>query len=168
MKIYLVRHGIAEPLGEPNRYQDFRRSLTPEGSKKMREVSLGLKALGIESGLVVSSPLMRAKETAEIVVDVLKYTGPIEIWEELAPGASVRQTVGKLQNYEGRDSVFLVGHQPHLGFLASLLVFGDDSLSLDLKKGSVCCIEAEQFPIQPPLPLLWMLPPKMLRLFSGT
>jgi phosphohistidine phosphatase len=168
MKIYLVRHGIAEPLGEPNRYQDFRRSLTLEGSKKMREISLGLKALGVESDLLVSSPLIRAKETAEIVADVLKYMGPTEIWEELAPGTSARQTVGKLQTCEGRNSVLLVGHQPHLGFLASLLVFGDDSLSLDLKKGSVCCIEAEQFPIQPPLPLVWMLPPKILRLFSTT
>jgi phosphohistidine phosphatase len=168
MKIYLVRHGIAEPLGESNRYQDLRRSLTPEGVKKMREVSLGLEALGVESGLVVSSPLIRAKETAEIVAEVLKYTAPVEIWDELAPEASARQTFGKLQSCERRDSVVLVGHQPHLGFLASLLVFGDDSLSLDLKKGSVCCIEAEQFPLQPPLPLLWMLPPKMLRLLSAT
>ncbi len=168
MRLYLVRHGIAEPPGDANHYQDFRRSLTPEGAKKMREVTVGLKGLGIAIDWVASSPLIRAKETAEIIAEVLDLKEPVEYWDELTPDALAQQTVARLQGCEGRDSVALVGHQPHLGYLAALLIFGQDSVSLDLKKGGICCIEVEQFPIQPPLPLVWWLPPKILRLFSST
>ena len=168
MRLYLVRHGIAESLGDANQHQDFRRSLTPEGSKKMREVALGMERLGIGFDLVASSPLIRAKETAEIIAEVLDLKAPVEYWEELTPDAPAQQAVARLQGCEGRDSVALVGHLPHLGYLAALLIFGQDSVSLDLKKGGICCIEVEQFPIEPPLPLVWWLPPKILRLLSTT
>ena len=167
MRLYLVRHGIAEPPGDNNQYEDFRRSLTPEGARKMREVALGLKGLGIEIDRIVSSPLIRAKETAEIIADVLELKAPVEYWDELTPAAPAPQAVAKLEGCKNRDSVALVGHQPHLGYLAAFLVFGQESVSLDLKKGGICCLEVEQFPIQPPVPLIWFLPPKILRLFSS-
>jgi phosphohistidine phosphatase len=168
MRLYLVRHGIAEPPGDANHYQDFRRSLTPEGAKKMREVAGGMKGLGIGIDRVASSPLIRAKETAEIIAEVLDLKDPVEYWDELTPGALAQQTVARLQGCKNRESVALVGHQPHLGYLAAFLIFGQDSVSLDLKKGGICCIEVEKFPIQPPLPLVWWLPPKILRLLSST
>ena len=168
MRLYLVRHGTAEPPGDTNQFQDFRRSLTPEGVKKMREVALGLRGLGIGIDSVASSPLVRAKETAEIIAELLKLKNPVEFWDELTPGTPAQQAMAKLQEYENKDSLALVGHQPHLGYLAALLVFGQDSVSLDLKKGGVCCIEVDQFPIRPPLPLVWLLPPKILRLFSSS
>ncbi|HVN77887.1 MAG TPA: phosphohistidine phosphatase SixA [Terriglobia bacterium] len=168
MRLYLVRHGIAEPPGDANNYQDFHRSLTPEGAKKMREVSSGMKGLEIDIDRVASSPLIRAKETAGIIAEVLGTKDPVEYWDELIPGAPAQQTVARLQGCKNLESVALVGHQPHLGYLAALLIFGQDSISLDLKKGGICCIEVEQFPIRPPHPLVWLLPPKILRLFSST
>ena len=167
MRLYLVRHGIAEPAGDANNYQDFHRSLTPEGAKKMREVAGGMKGLEVELDWVASSPLIRAKETAEIIAEVLGLKDPVEFWDELTPGAPPQRAVERLQRCKNRESVALVGHQPHLGYLAALLIFGQDSVSLDLKKGGICCIDVERFPIEPPLPLVWLLPPKILRLFSS-
>jgi len=125
-----------------------------------------LRTLGVEVDLVAASPLLRAQETAEIVAKLLEYQEPLEIWEELTPASLVPRTLERLQSCQGKESVLLVGHQPHLGYLASYLLFGSESVSLDFKKGGVCAIHIERVPVQPPVELLWMLPPKILRLLG--
>jgi phosphohistidine phosphatase len=168
MNLHLMRHGIAEPLGERNQFQDFRRALTSEGQQKMLEVSKGLKKLQVNFQLVASSPLLRARETAEVVVEVLKIREPVQLWDELGAGFSVPPLLKKLESWASLDSVLLVGHQPDLGSLASYLVFGDSLVSLDLRKGGICCIQVAEFPPQLSAQLVWMLPPRLLRLMAGT
>ena len=85
MNIHLLRHGIAAPLAEENDFRDEKRRLTPEGELKLRRAAQGLKLLQVSFDLIVSSPLIRAKETAEIVAEVLKYKPAIDIWDELEP-----------------------------------------------------------------------------------
>ncbi len=164
MNLYLMRHGIAEPLGEGNQFLDYRRSLTPEGHRKMREVSKGLKKLGVEFQLVASSPLVRARETAEIVAEVLKVQQPVQLWDELAAGFSLPHLLKKLEASAPLSSILLVAHQPDLGFLASYLIFGSSPVALDFKKGGISCIQVPEFPAQLPAELVWMLPPRLLRL----
>jgi phosphohistidine phosphatase len=166
MEIYLLRHGIAAPLGEENHFNDARRALTPEGLAKMREVSLGLKRLGITFDLVASSPLVRAKQTAEIVVEVLKIKEPIQEWDELTPDGSIDGVMRRLQKHQKRTSPLLVGHQPFMGLVACFLIFGSDKISLDFKKGGICCVRVNEVPPQFAGELVWMLTPKILRAFG--
>ena len=163
MHIYLLRHGIAAPLGEENHFTDARRMLTPEGASKMREASLGLKKLGITFDLVASSPLIRAKETAEIIVEVLKIKEPLQEWDELTPAASIDGLTRRLQRHQNRTSVLLAGHQPFMGLLACFLILGSDKISLDFKKGGMCCIRVDEVPPRSAGELVWMLTPKILR-----
>jgi len=167
MDIYLLRHAIAAPLGEDNHFEDAERALTPAGSKKMRDASLGLKELSPGFDLVASSPLVRARETAEIVADVLKFKDRIQLWEELAPGAPIEGILRKLRDLQDNASALLVGHQPDIGLLASYLIFGSDQISLAFKKGGLCRIEVTALPPQSRGNLLWMLPPKILRMIGG-
>lgn len=168
MNVYLMRHGIAEPLGEGNQFQDSGRALTSEGRRKVLEVSKGLRKLQVDFQLVASSPLVRARETAEVVVEVLKIRQPIQLWDELGTGFSVPPLLKKLESCSSLNSVLLVGHQPDLGYLASYLVFGNSLVSLDFRKGGICCIQVADFPPQLTAQLVWMLPPRLLRLMTGT
>jgi phosphohistidine phosphatase len=166
LHIYLLRHGIAAPLNEENRFNDARRALTPDGLAKMREACLGLKRLGVTFDLVASSPLVRAKQTAEIVVGTLRIGEPIQEWDELTPDGSIGGVMRQLQKYEKRASPLLVGHQPFMGLLACFLIFGSNKISLDFKKGGICCIRVDEVPPQFAGELVWMLPPKILRAFG--
>ena len=167
MEIYLLRHGIAEPPSESNEFSDASRALTPEGISKLRQAGLGLKKLGVKLNLVASSPLVRARETAEYVTEILKCKEPIQLWDELAPGGSIDGLMQKLQNHQGKNSVLLVGHQPDMGSLASLLIFGSARISLAFKKGGICCVQVSEVPPQFPGELLWMLTPKILKRLGG-
>jgi len=167
MHIYLLRHGIAAPLGEENHFSDTTRALTPDGITKMREASLGLKELGVTFDLVASSSLVRAKQTAEIVVDVLKIKEPIQEWDELTPDGSIDGLMRQLQKHQKRASPLLVGHQPFMGLLACFLIFGSNKISLDFKKGGICCIQLNEIPPQFAGELVWMLTPKILRTLGG-
>ncbi len=166
MDLYLLRHAIAEPIGEDNHFQDDKRALTPEGSLKMRRASSGLRRLGLHFGLLASSPLVRARQTAEIVAESTKFTAPIQIWQELAPGGSIDGLFKRLQKYQEKESALLVGHQPDLGYLAARLIFGRCEGSLDFKKGGLCCIKVTEMPPEFPGELVWMVTPRMLRMLA--
>ena len=163
MHIYLLRHGIAAPANEDNQFSDAKRALTPEGATKMREVTAGLKKLGVTFDLVVSSPLLRAKETADIIVEGLKIKEPTREWKQLEPDGSIEELMSQLQKHQQKGSVLLVGHQPFMGFLACYLVFGSDKVSLAFKKGGICCIRVDDLRLKSAGELVWMLPPKILR-----
>ncbi|PYV46023.1 MAG: phosphohistidine phosphatase SixA [Acidobacteria bacterium] len=167
MRIYLLRHGIAEPQSESNDFSDANRALTPAGITKLKQAGLGLTKLGVRLELVASSPLVRARETAENVTAILKCKEPIQLWDELAPGGSLDGLMQKLQRHQDKDSVLLVGHQPDMGFLASFLVFGSNQISLAFKKGAICCVQVNEVPPQFPGELLWMLTPKILKKLGG-
>jgi len=167
MKIYLLRHGIAEPQSEGNRFSDADRALTPEGITKLRQTGLGLKKLGVSLDLVASSPLIRARETAENVTEIVKCKEPIQLWDQLAPGGAIDGLMQKLQNHQDKNSVLLVGHQPDMGFLASFLIFGSNKISLAFKKGGICCVQINEVPPQFPGELVWMLTPKILKRLGG-
>src|SRR5918999_4932383 len=115
MDLYIIRHAIAQPLGQKNDFTDEKRALTSEGRDRMRETARGLRKLGVELDMVLTSPLVRAVETAEIVATALGVgKKDVEQTLSLAPGGSQDELIAEIKNKTGAEAIALVGHQPDL------------------------------------------------------
>lgn len=122
MKLYLMRHGPAEEQSPSG--QDSDRALSPAGRERVRSVAKALVEIDEAPAWIVTSPLVRAIQTAEIVAIVSKLGekgGSVEVWRELAPGGDGAPLVKRLAS-DGRRRVMVVGHEPDLSALASSLV----------------------------------------------
>jgi phosphohistidine phosphatase len=161
MVVYIMRHGIAEV--DSGSGEDADRRLTPEGRRKVVEVARGLKSLAVKPAAIFSSPLPRALETATLAASVLDADLDVETMLALGPGYDAQTTINSMPAQRG-ESVMLVGHQPHLGELASCLLTGSQSLvPLPFKKGGVAAIEVAALPPRSAGVLRWFLTPKQLR-----
>jgi phosphohistidine phosphatase len=160
--LYLIRHGIA---ADRELYEiDEERPLTKDGDRKTRKVAQKLKSLNLKFDIVLSSPLVRARQTAEILKSV-GLTDHVEEFPPLAPEGEINfwldwyrnwsQTVGK--------SLALVGHQPDLGNWAEILIWGDVREALIVKKAGIIGITLpDQGSLVGNSQLLWLTPPKFL------
>ncbi len=162
MKLYLVRHATAED-SNPG-LDDKDRALTEEGRTKMARAAGGLRKLKVRPALILTSPLRRAHETAEILASGLTGVS-VEVMPELAPGSDSSAIVHALRPYaRHKGDLALVGHQPGLGNLASFLMTGSDKrCEFDFKKGGVACLEAEFSDNAVRCTLEWFTTPKLLR-----
>jgi phosphohistidine phosphatase len=165
MNLYLMRHGIAVTADQPGIESDSERPLTAKGTKRMRRAARGLRRLGISFDALLTSPLVRARQTAEIVADALGLEAQLEEIPELAPQSSVDHLISRLTRFQDKEHVLLVGHNPLLGHAASFLIAGkkEISLEIELKKGGLCRIEIDGLPPGTPGTLHWFLTPKQLR-----
>src|ERR1044071_5519938 len=164
MELYVIRHAIAQPLGRKNDFTDEKRALTSEGRERMREAAKGLSRIAVEFDLIMTSPLVRAVETAAIITTALHSSRKeIEQTAALAPGASTDELFGEIKKHKGAESIALIGHQPDLGEIISKIVQGNESLSIEMKKGSVCCIKVIETVPTLRGSLIWLLGPKHLR-----
>ena len=168
MELFVIRHAIAEPLGKQNEFSDEKRALTGEGKNRMREVVKGLVKLGIEVDLILTSPLVRAVETAEIVGIAAGLTKKeIKLTANLAPGASPEKLFAEIKGLSGVEALALIGHQPDLGGVISRIIQADGSeLSIQLKKGSVCCLNITETVPRLRGDMSWLLTPRQLRLVA--
>lgn len=162
MRLYIVRHAIAAPHGTPG-VSDDDRPLTDEGIKKMRKAAAGLKSLDVFPDAILTSPLPRARETAEIVRSALGPAIGLQITPALAPSGDRTELYLRLRERDGARELMLVGHQPSLGEIAGEIAFRSSGCYVDLKKGGVCAIEIEQLAPNPRGALLWLLTPTLLR-----
>ena len=156
--VMLLRHAIAE---DPGSRPDEERRLTPEGKRKLREVVAGMRALGLPVEAVLSSPLTRAGETAQMVADV--FDVGVEITPALAPGGRAEAVFAAL---EGRRAagVVLVGHEPDMGELMSTLLVGSSGLvSVRFKKAGLAGITVASLPPHAAGILEFFLAPAQLR-----
>jgi phosphohistidine phosphatase len=158
MRIYLLRHGIAEDAG--GRIPDFKRELTGEGRKKLNAVLRMARRAGVQPELVVTSPLVRAVQTAEMAREVLQVEAPVQETHVLEPESSPRQVWGELSGLRNLDSVLLAGHEPLLSSLTAYLL-GAPSLQLHMAKAAMVAIEIESFRGEPHGILRWMVTPKL-------
>jgi phosphohistidine phosphatase len=167
MELYLIRHGIAQPLGQKNDFTDEKRALTPQGRDRLREAAKGLRKLGINFDLMLTSPLVRAIESAEIIADALGMDKKlITQTNNLVPGAAFDELFGEIKQQKGIETLALVGHQPDLGELISTIVWGEGKLCVPLKKGGVCCINLTETVPALRGSLMWLLTPRQLRLIA--
>jgi phosphohistidine phosphatase len=164
MDLYILRHAIAEERANPTPGGDSQRRLTPEGKTKMRQVAKGMKALDLEFDLILSSPFVRAKETAEIVAEVFKLTDSLKFTPFLASDGNPKNLLDELKgHYHRRKSVLLVGHESYLSRLISLLISGDTAISILLKKGGLCKLSCSSLHYGRCATLEWLLAPAQMR-----
>ena len=168
MNLYLMRHAIAVAGGEQGVDTDSERPLSAKGIKRMRKAARGLKRLEITFDALLTSPLLRARQTADIVAQATGLSDQVEEISELAPESSVDTLILGLARFRGREHLLLVGHEPLLSQTVSFLLTGkkNQELGIELKKGGLCRIEVDGLPPDKPGKLHWLLAPKQLRLFG--
>ena len=158
--IYLVRHGLAAEQG-PEFPNDDERPLTSEGTERLRLQVLGLRELQVQLDRVMTSPLVRAAQTAEILSVGLGCVAPLVTVDALRPGGRYDALMAALGRLGNDRSVALVGHMPSMGDIAARLIGAKEPLPF--KKGAVCCIETDGLPPAGASQLRWFLPPRALR-----
>lgn len=156
MRIYLLRHGVAE---EGFGKRDSDRALTEDGKQKLRELLTTVAQAGVHPSLILSSPYRRAIETARIAVEVLGYQGHLVECSSLTPDSSPQSAWSDVRVHSSEESVLLVGHEPLFSALSAFLL-GYPNLSIDFKKGALLCVELHTVRAQPTGILKWYLTPK--------
>jgi phosphohistidine phosphatase len=143
MNLYLIRHAIAVDQATSDYASDSERPLTDKGRKKMRQIAKALRTLGVEFDLILSSPYVRACETAEVLADVFKMKKEILFSDHLIPEGNPELLIGEINEKYSVDSLAIVGHEPHLSTLIGLLIGDSSKIEITLKKGGVCHLSAD-------------------------
>jgi phosphohistidine phosphatase len=163
VELLIVRHAIAVERGDSAFANDDERPLTPEGIHKFRAAARGIKDLCGKVDRIVSSPLVRARQTAEILRDAVASDLDLDVSDHLAPGgdyAGLLRDVAKLN----AERVAVVGHEPHLSGLVSYCLVGESpGASVLLKKGAAALVLFEGRPAAGAGTLEWLLQPGALR-----
>jgi phosphohistidine phosphatase len=158
--LYLVRHAIAADRGDqwPD---DSVRPVTRQGAARMRRVVRGLAALDVKLDLILTSPLLRATQTAELLAAGLRPAPRVREAPALALGSTPAKVAELLGEQASAHQIALVGHEPALGELAAWLIGA--RTALPFKKGGVCRIDVPALPPGRSGQLVWLATPKMLR-----
>jgi len=164
MELHLLRHGIAADPNDPAFSDDSQRPLTDEGLRKTRQVAHALARLRFTYDLILTSPLARAKQTADVVAGELGLSDRVQLCPALAPGGrpqAVVKVIGELADSDG--SLLLVGHEPDLSRLASWLISGRLDARIRLKKAGLCVVETDGLAGGRCGVLKLLLPPRVLQ-----
>jgi len=167
MNLYLLRHGIAVEPGTVGYESDSERPLTDKGKDRLRAAARAMEELGLSFDLILSSPFLRAKQTAEIIAKDLKLRKKLAFSDDLTPAGNPRLLIQQLNQFRPEpESVLLVGHEPYLGKLLALLAAGNTSLEIDFKKGGLCKLEAEFLLYGRCAKLVWLLTPRQMEMMT--
>ncbi|MEA5505529.1 phosphohistidine phosphatase SixA [Halotia wernerae UHCC 0503] len=163
MELYLIRHGIAEE--QATSIKDEERSLTQEGRQKTQKVAQRIKNLGLQFDLILTSPLVRARQTAEILI-AAKLSSQLEESAHLAFNGDISNwLVNWLEpkNYSPNTQIALVGHEPCLSNWAEILLWGEAKGSFVLKKAGMIGVKLPETgsPVGHSQ-MFWLTPPKYL------
>ncbi len=167
-KLYFLRHGLAGQHGDPQYKDDSLRPLTPQGRDKMHGAALGMQAMGLLFDAFLSSPYLRAQETAEIVAEAYHIKKKeIFLTENLLPPASIEELLKEIHSqFPKAKNILLVGHEPHLSQMISTLLESDRPLPIDFKKGALCSVTLQQAQPHPSAVLNWLLTSTQLGLMA--
>jgi len=164
MELYLLRHGLAVERGERGFEDDAARPLTTKGRRQVRKSAAAINQLAGRFHLILSSPHVRARQTAEIVAQELKLKKRLKFSNALAPGGAPRNLCRQLgREKPAPGKVLLVGHEPDLSRLVAVLTCGHAELQLDFKKGGLCKLETPALRAGKCASLCWLLTPKQLK-----
>jgi phosphohistidine phosphatase len=159
-ELYLVRHAIAAERGD-DWPDDDKRPLTTQGIARFKECVDGLAAIDVVVDEIFTSPLVRAKQTADLLASGLPGKPAVKILEALSPGHTPASVLAQLARVARRCHIALVGHEPGLGELAAHLMGA--GRALPFKKGGACRIEVESLTSRRAGGLVWFVTPRMLR-----
>jgi phosphohistidine phosphatase len=167
MELFLLRHGLAVERGTPGFAHDADRPLTPPGRRQLRKITTALQRMDLSFDVILSSPFLRTRQTAEIVAGELKIKPRLVCVAELQPGAPAEKLIQLTAAVKARQkTVLLVGHEPDLGELISLLVTGATGAGFALKKGGLAKLEIENLHTGKCATLAWLLNPRLMKLMS--
>jgi len=162
MRLWIVRHGIAIDREDPKCPSDPERYLTPEGIKKTREAAQGFATLEDKPELFLSSPYVRAKQTADLFAEAFKIPkSKIETTEHLLPGAEPAAFFRELARHRGADSAICFGHAPNLDELIAHALGSKKDLT-ELKKAGAACVDLARI-VPAAGTLVWLMTPRLLR-----
>jgi phosphohistidine phosphatase len=163
-QLYLVRHAVAAQRGD-DYPDDTKRPLTSRGISKLKREVRGLVALDVAFDVVLTSPLTRARQTADVLAGALSSKPSVVNCASLAPGGKYAAVVEDLSRHARKPRIALVGHEPDIGQLAARLIGARGAIAF--KKGAICRIDIEALPPAAPGALRWFITPRMLRKCSG-
>jgi phosphohistidine phosphatase len=158
MELYFLRHGIAEDghAGHP----DSARKLTEEGKEKTADVARLAKKAGLRPTLILTSPYVRARQTAEIAAKELEYEGQLVHVKSLVPHGSPEEVWRDVRDYSHEPSILLAGHEPLMSRLVAHFL-NAPSLHVEMKKSAMVRIDLESLRGAPHGILRWMIVPRM-------
>jgi len=164
MRLYLVRHGIAVDRSEPKCPPDPERPLTPRGRRRTRAAAEGLRALGVDPDALLSSPVVRAVQTAEIFADVLRFpVTKIQLTDSLKVASLPVELMRELAKLRSRQ-VLCFGHEPHLHQVIAHVLRAQSQVT-ELKRAGIACLELKTF--SPPSgTLVALYPARTLRMLG--
>ncbi len=164
MNIFILRHGIAVDRGTPGSEKDSERPLTSKGKRQLRKSAAAMKKMKLRFNLILSSPYERARRTAEIVAEELKLKKRLKFTDALKCEGDPAELIAEIARLKPTPgNLLLVGHEPYLSHLASLLACGNDDLAIDLRKGGLCKLETENLRAGKCARLAWLLTPKQMK-----
>jgi len=158
MQVHLLPHGTAEDV-QPGS-SDAERKLTAAGRDEVRRAGECARRARVAPTLILSSPYVRAVETAEIAASVLGYRGAIVQTRVLAPSGSPQQVWNEIRNRQDETQILLAGHEPLLSQLAAYLL-STPALQIEMRKATLVRIDLDRFASDPCGILKWMVPPEI-------
>jgi phosphohistidine phosphatase len=160
LELYLIRHGVAAERGE-DYPDDSKRPLTNAGISRLRKEAKALDELGVALDHIITSPLVRTRQTAEVFAESMKSKPSVSQSDALAPAGTSTAVIQELAKHMRKARIALVGHEPNIGELAGRLIGA--RMPLEFKKGAICRIDFEVFPPKGIGQLRWFVTPRMLR-----
>jgi len=167
MDLYIFRHGIAVEPGTAGYTNDFERPLTPEGEQKLRRIIRAMRNLELSFDLILSSPYIRARETAEAVAAGFALQKKLQFRDSLGVEGNPRELIAELRGLNpAPGSLLLVGHEPYLSTLVSLLLSGAAKPCVTLKKAGLCRMTVTSIRAGRCANLEWLLTPRQMLLMT--
>jgi len=161
MNLFFLRHAKACPRG-PKYRPDSKRPLTREGEKTAREAAAGIQKLDLSFDLILTSPYARALRTAEILAEAYD-SKKLFVTNHLAAEAGPEEVVTEIaENFSTLENIVLVGHEPFLSGLISVLLTGKPGMKIDFKKAALCKLSVEELRFGDCASLCWLLTPRQL------
>jgi phosphohistidine phosphatase len=157
MEIYILRHGIAEDSAGGQ--SDASRRLTPAGEKKLRRVLAGARDAGLKPDLILTSPYVRAVQTAEIAKAELGFKDDLLQTESLVPYSNPFEVWDEIRGHADAKQILVAGHNPLLSSLVCFLI-GAAGHAIDLKKSALARVDVYTPAPQPRGTLVWLLTPR--------
>ncbi len=161
-ELFLMRHAIAVTRGEGVYEEDADRPLTEEGRKKLSAVCRGLSHLVSGWDLILTSPFVRAQQTASALAAHFELSHLIQEAPVLTPGHTTKQLVDFLQSLPSVKKILMIGHEPSLSQHLSCFLFGTPRGKFDFKKSGIACLEFLACPEEGEATLSWFMAPAQL------
>ena len=164
MNVFILRHGIAVERGTKGFEKDSERPLTAKGKRQLRNSAAAMKRMKLRFDLILSSPYVRARQTAEIVAEELKLKKRLKLSDTLKYENNPEAMISQITTLKPMPkNLLLVGHEPYLSNLISRLVSGNGNMAMDFKKGGLCKVEVENLREGTTAQLVWLLTPKLMK-----